>query len=189
MLLPEVTWLLSIGQACHRFNSGYNTMSTIMKPLILSSIQHHRETSYNISWYTTYIQQYASNYSTLMTIEISRYISLNSSRDLLFERIAYYKELLISCWSSILSDLRHIVIYMLYIEKYCMKFLDGVVLMTRSMVSLSLILYCNQNWTCNSSRWQPLLLVTSDSIQLRRMKYKLFCQIKVTKKVNREILL
>ena len=77
-LLPEVTWLLSISQACHRSNSGYNTMSTIMKPLIMSSIQHHRETSYNISRYTTYIQRYASNHSILMTNDISRYISLIS---------------------------------------------------------------------------------------------------------------
>ena len=94
----------------------------------------------------------------------------------------------ISRWSSILSDLRHIVVYMLYIEKYCMKFIDVVVLMTRLMVSLSLTLYCNQNWTCNSSRWQPLLLVTSDLIQFRRLKYKLFCQIKVDKNVNPKVL-
>ena len=80
-LLPEVTWLLSIGQACHMSNSGYNTMSTIMIPLILSSIQHHQETSYNNSQYTTYIQRYASNHSILMTIEISRYISLYSAMD------------------------------------------------------------------------------------------------------------
>ena len=60
-------------------NSGYNTMSTIMVPIILSTIQHHRETSYNNSQYTTYIQRYASNHSILMTIEISRYISLYSA--------------------------------------------------------------------------------------------------------------
>ena len=60
-------------------NSGYNTMSTIMVPIILSTIQHHRETSYNNSQYTTYIQRYASNHSILMTIEISRYLSLYSA--------------------------------------------------------------------------------------------------------------
>ena len=64
-------------------NSGYNTMSTIMVPIILSTIQHHRETSYNNSQYTTYIQRYASNHSILGSIEISRYLSLYSDYEAL----------------------------------------------------------------------------------------------------------
>ena len=61
----------------------------------------------------------------------------------LHQTLAIY--IAISRWSPISDDLRHIVVYMLYIENYCMKFLDGVVLKARSMVSLSLTLYCNHN--------------------------------------------
>ena len=45
-------------------------------------------------------------------------------------------------WPSISRVLRHIVVYLMYIEEHCLKFIDGVVLIACFLAGLSLILYC-----------------------------------------------